>query len=78
MGMIAVWGALCLFLVTVSGVPAARLPIAEPEEDRAERKSAGKDTDPPPCPFTHGFANIHMFVRPGSKKKKKRFFTFNF
>ncbi|XP_018414222.1 PREDICTED: fibroblast growth factor receptor 3 isoform X1 [Nanorana parkeri] len=39
-GMIAVWCALCLFLVTVSGVPAARLPIAEPEEDRAERKPA--------------------------------------
>ncbi|XP_077334052.1 fibroblast growth factor receptor 3 isoform X1 [Lithobates pipiens] len=46
-GMIAVWGALCLFLVTVSGVPAARLPIAEPEEDRAERKSADYLTGEP-------------------------------
>ncbi|KAM5192074.1 fibroblast growth factor receptor 3 isoform 4-T4 [Mantella aurantiaca] len=39
-GMIAVWCTLCLFLVTVSGVPAARLPIADPDEDRADRKSA--------------------------------------
>ncbi|XP_040191218.1 fibroblast growth factor receptor 3 isoform X6 [Rana temporaria] len=46
-GMIAVWGALCLFLVTVSGVPAARLPIAEPEEERAERKSADYLTGEP-------------------------------
>lgn len=46
-GMIGVWCTLCLFLVTVSGVPAARLPMAEAEDDRAERKSPGKDADPP-------------------------------
>ncbi|XP_075050264.1 fibroblast growth factor receptor 3 isoform X2 [Mixophyes fleayi] len=39
-GMITVWCTLCFFLVTVSGVPAARLPIAEPEEDTAEKKSS--------------------------------------
>ncbi|XP_068131931.1 fibroblast growth factor receptor 3 isoform X2 [Hyperolius riggenbachi] len=38
-GMITLWCALCLFLVTVCGVPAARLPIAEAEEDRADRKA---------------------------------------
>ncbi|XP_073430537.1 fibroblast growth factor receptor 3 isoform X4 [Dendrobates tinctorius] len=39
-GMVTVWGALCFFLVTVSGVPAARLPLARPEEDKPESKPA--------------------------------------
>ncbi|KAM9328843.1 fibroblast growth factor receptor 3 [Gastrophryne carolinensis] len=42
-GMIAVWCALCLFLVTVSGVPAARLPVTEPDEEGAQRKAAVAD-----------------------------------
>ncbi|KAM4051318.1 fibroblast growth factor receptor 3 isoform 1-T1 [Anomaloglossus baeobatrachus] len=39
-GMITVWCTLCFFLVTVSGVPAARLPVTPPEEDKPERKPA--------------------------------------
>ncbi|KAM4810628.1 fibroblast growth factor receptor 3 isoform 1-T1 [Rhinophrynus dorsalis] len=39
-GMVTVWCTLCFFLVTVSGVPAARLPITEPGEDRTNRRTA--------------------------------------
>ncbi|CAN2388422.1 fibroblast growth factor receptor apoptotic signaling pathway [Pristimantis euphronides] len=39
-GMVTVWCTLCFFLVTVSGVPAARLPVPQPEEDKPERKPA--------------------------------------
>ncbi|KAG8591222.1 hypothetical protein GDO81_000093 [Engystomops pustulosus] len=39
-GMVTVWCTLCLFLVTVSGVPAARLPVTQPEEDKPDRKPA--------------------------------------
>ncbi|KAG8591221.1 hypothetical protein GDO81_000093 [Engystomops pustulosus] len=49
-GMVTVWCTLCLFLVTVSGVPAARLPVTQPEEDKPDRKpadmpSSGDDED---------------------------------
>ncbi|CAH2299617.1 fibroblast growth factor receptor 3 isoform X2 [Pelobates cultripes] len=40
MGMLALWCSLSFFLVTVSGVPAARLPITEAKEDRGNRKTA--------------------------------------
>ncbi|MEE6462728.1 hypothetical protein FKM82_001688 [Ascaphus truei] len=40
-GMIAAWGTLCFVLVTVSSVPAARLPIPETGDARAARKAAG-------------------------------------
>ncbi|XP_044151397.1 fibroblast growth factor receptor 3 isoform X1 [Bufo gargarizans] len=39
-GMITVWCTLCFSLVTVSGVPAARLPVAQSEEDKPEIKPA--------------------------------------
>ncbi|XP_063780887.1 fibroblast growth factor receptor 3 isoform X2 [Pseudophryne corroboree] len=50
-GMITVWGTLCFFLVTVSGVPAARLPIAEPEEDAAAEKKASDYHTGEPTPL---------------------------
>ncbi|KAG8453388.1 hypothetical protein GDO86_000136 [Hymenochirus boettgeri] len=40
MGMVTVLCTLCFFLVAVSSVPAARLPIALPGEDRTGRKAA--------------------------------------
>ncbi|XP_063313741.1 fibroblast growth factor receptor 3 isoform X3 [Pelobates fuscus] len=40
MGMLALWCSLSFFLVTVSGVPAARLPITEAKENRGNRKPA--------------------------------------
>ncbi|KAM4709472.1 fibroblast growth factor receptor 3 isoform 3-T3 [Discoglossus pictus] len=49
-GMITVWCTLCFFLVTVSSVPAARLPITEPGEDKAARKSADYFTVKPTPP----------------------------
>ncbi|XP_053314158.1 fibroblast growth factor receptor 3 isoform X2 [Spea bombifrons] len=44
-GMLALWFALCFFLV--SAVPAARLPIAEAEEDRTARRAADYLTEDP-------------------------------
>ncbi|XP_058860461.1 fibroblast growth factor receptor 3-like isoform X4 [Acipenser ruthenus] len=38
-GMIALWFTLCFYLVTVNSIPAARLPIAQPEERTTNRPS---------------------------------------
>ncbi|KAK1175454.1 hypothetical protein AOXY_G107 [Acipenser oxyrinchus oxyrinchus] len=38
-GMIALWFTLCFYLVTVNSIPAARLPIAQPEEKTTNRPS---------------------------------------
>ncbi|MEE6462720.1 hypothetical protein FKM82_001688 [Ascaphus truei] len=46
-GMIAAWGTLCFVLVTVSSVPAARLPIPETGDARAARKAADYHTGEP-------------------------------
>ncbi|KAK1175199.1 hypothetical protein AOXY_G2858 [Acipenser oxyrinchus oxyrinchus] len=38
-GMIALWFTLCFYLVTVNSIPAARLPITQPEERTTNRPS---------------------------------------
>ncbi|OCT96656.1 hypothetical protein XELAEV_18008865mg [Xenopus laevis] len=39
MGMVTLFCTLCFFMVSVNGVPAARLPVTLPGEDRATRKA---------------------------------------
>ncbi|XP_078409236.1 fibroblast growth factor receptor 3 isoform X2 [Cetorhinus maximus] len=43
-GMITLWYALCLCLVTVTSVPAARLRISEPEEKSTRRPPSGTES----------------------------------
>ncbi|XP_053560202.1 fibroblast growth factor receptor 3 isoform X6 [Bombina bombina] len=47
LGMISVWCTLCFFLVTVSSVPAARLPVTQPGEDKTTGKAADYFTAEP-------------------------------